>query len=369
VTRTDITELERAKAALEASLLEVRALKERLEAEKDVLQDEVRRSSGFHEMVGTSPALSRILREVEQVGATDAPVLILGETGTGKDLVARAIHERSLRKSRTLVTVNCAALPPTLMESELFGYEKGAFTGAATRTLGRFEVAHGGAILLDEIGELPFDVQAKLLRVLQTGEFERLGSSKTVKVDVRVLAATNRDLERETQEGRFRADLFYRLNVFPISVPPLRERAEDIPLLVWHFITRKQVRLDRSIERVPQRFMRALAGYSWPGNIRELENVIERALIVSDSSTLAIPPSFQDLAKAEPPRQEVGRLDEVERAHILAVLAGCGWKISGKGNAAERLGLNRSTLQFRMKKLGIKRPAPETAPRRDPRAP
>jgi transcriptional regulator with GAF, ATPase, and Fis domain len=293
---------------------------------------------------------------VEQVGSTDAPVLILGETGTGKDLVARAIHERSPRKNRTLVTVNCAALPPTLMESELFGYEKGAFTGATTRTLGRFEVAHGGAILLDEIGELPLDVRAKLLRVLQTGELERLGSSKTVTVDVRILAATNRDLEKEMQEGRFRAGLFYRLNVFPISVPPLRERSEDVPLLVWHFITRKQVRLDRSIERVPERFMRALAAYGWPGNIRELENVVERALIVSDSSTLAIPPSFRDLVNAEPPRQEVGRLDEVERAHILAMLASCGWKISGKGNAAERLGLNRSTLQFRMKKLGISRP-------------
>jgi formate hydrogenlyase transcriptional activator len=356
VKRTDVTELERARAALEATLLEVRGLKDRLEAEKEVLQDEVRRSSGFDEIVGTSPALARVLRDVEQVGSTAAPVLILGETGTGKDLVARAIHERSPRKNRTLVTVNCAALPPTLMESELFGYEKGAFTGATTRTLGRFEVADGGAILLDEVGELPLDVQAKLLRVLQTGEFERLGSSKTVKVDVRVIAATNRDLERETQEGRFRADLYYRLNVFPISVPPLRERAEDVPLLVWHFITRKQVRLDRKIERVPERFMRTLGGYTWPGNIRELENVVERALIMSNGSTLATPPSFQDLVKAEPPRQDLGRLDEVERAHILAVLASCGWKISGKGNAADRLGLNRSTLQFRMKKLRISRP-------------
>jgi formate hydrogenlyase transcriptional activator len=211
-------------------------------------------------------------------------------------------------------------------------------------------------------------VQAKLLRVLQNGELERLGSSKTVKVDVRIIAATNRDLGREVREGRFRADLYYRLNVFPIPVPPLRERPEDIPLLVWHFITRKRVRLARSIERVPDRLMRALVAYSWPGNIRELENVIERALIVSTGSTLAIPPTVRESFRAEPPSRDGSRLDEVERAHILAVLESCGWRISGKGNAAERLGLNRSTLQFRIKKLGIRRPGQEGGPRTVPRA-
>jgi transcriptional regulator with GAF, ATPase, and Fis domain len=374
-TWTDVTELDRAKEDLqrakddlERALQEIRGLTERLEAENMILHEEFRRSIGFDEIVGTSPALGRVLREVEQVAPTDAPVLILGETGTGKGLVALAIHDRSLRKDRPFVTVSCAALPPTLVESELFGYEKGAFTGAATRTLGRFEVAHGGAIFLDEIGELPLDVQAKLLRVLQNGELERLGSSKTVKVDVRIIAATNRDLGREVREGRFRADLYYRLNVFPIPVPPLRERPEDIPLLVWHFITRKRVRLARSIERVPDRLMRALVAYSWPGNIRELENVIERALIVSTGSTLAIPPTVRESFRAEPPSRDGSRLDEVERAHILAVLESCGWRISGKGNAAERLGLNRSTLQFRIKKLGIRRPGQEGGPRTVPRA-
>jgi transcriptional regulator with GAF, ATPase, and Fis domain len=242
--------------------------------------------------VGRSPTLALLLEQVRQVAPTDAPVLVLGETGTGKELVARAVHDRSPRRARPLVTVNCAALPATLIESELFGYEKGAFTGAATRTPGRFEVADGGTLLLDEIGELPLELQAKLLRVLQSGEFERLGSSKTLRVDVRLVAASNRDLAREVREGRFRADLFYRLSVFPLSLPPLRERAEDIPLLVWHFIARKQQRLGRHIERVPERLMRAYRAYAWPGNVRELESVIERALILSTGPTLASDPMF-----------------------------------------------------------------------------
>jgi len=343
-------------ADLEKSLEEVRALKERLEAENVVLQEEIRHARGFDEIVGTGPALARVLRQVEQVAATDSPVLLLGETGTGKDLVASALHARGPRKDRPLVTVNCAALPVTLIESELFGYEKGAYTGATARTPGRFEAAHEGSILLDEIGELPLEAQAKLLRVLQTGEFERLGSAKTLKVDVRVIAATNRDLANEVREGRFRADLYYRLSVFPIALPPLRERPEDIPLLVWHFIARKQAKLGRRIERIPDRVMRSLVAHSWPGNVRELENVLERALILSSGSALALDPLVLDTPGSERSPQAPASLADVERAHILAVLESCGWKVAGRMNAAERLGLNRSTLQCRMQKLGIKRP-------------
>jgi chemotaxis protein methyltransferase CheR len=332
--------------------------KDRLEAENVVLQQEIRRSGEFEEIVGRSPALAVVLHQVSQVAETDAPVLVLGETGTGKDLVARAIHDRSRRRHRPLVTVNCAALPAALIESELFGYERGAFTGALARTPGRFEVADGGTILLDEVGELPLEVQAKLLRVLQSGEFERLGSSRTLRADVRLIAATNRDLEREVREGRFRADLFYRLGVFPLTLPPLRNRPEDIPLLVWHAIARKQTRLGRHIERVPERLMRAFRAYGWPGNIRELENVVERALILSTGPTLAIDPMFAG-ARRSFPQPAGGLLSDVERRHILDVLEQCAWRVAGHGNAAERLGLNRSTLLSRMKKLGIRRPARE----------
>jgi transcriptional regulator with GAF, ATPase, and Fis domain len=352
----DTTGLEETNAALQKSLREVEAVKERLEAENVVLQHEVRHAHGFDEMVGTSAPLRHVLAQVERVAPTDAPVLLLGETGTGKDLVARAVHERSRRRERPLVTINCAALPATLIESELFGYEKGAFTGAIQRTVGRFEVAHGGSLFLDEIGELPLEVQAKLLRVLQTGEFERLGSAKTLRVNARLIAATNRDLRREVREGRFRADLFYRLSVFPIMQPPLRERRDDIPLLVWHFITRRQAAIGRSVKRVPEPLMRAFTAYSWPGNVRELENVVERALIMTTSDTLAVDPAFPDMLSAVTPVLPRATLAEAQRAHILAVLAECGWKVSGKGNAAERLGLNRSTLQFRMKKLGLAEP-------------
>jgi transcriptional regulator with GAF, ATPase, and Fis domain len=357
VVHTDVTELQETKTALEASLREVSELKERLEAENVMLQQEVRHALGFAEVVGTSPALGRLLAQVEQVARTDAPVLLLGETGTGKDLVARGLHDRSRRRERPLVTVNCAALPTTLVESELFGHEKGAFTGALQRTIGRFEVAHGGTLFLDEIGELPPEVQAKLLRVLQSGEFERLGSAKTIKVDARLIAATNRDLEREVREGRFRADLYYRLSVFPIALPPLRDRPGDIPLLVWHFIGRRQAGLGRAVKRVPERLMRAFAAYSWPGNVRELENVVERALIMTSGATLAADPAFLEAAPVVPAAGPKASLAEAERAHIRAVLDDCGWKISGTGNAADRLGLKRSTLQFRMKKLSLERPA------------
>ena len=348
-------DLEEARAALEESREEVRRLKARLESEHAIEPQDVPRSNDFVEIVGRTPALSVLLEQVRRVASTDAPVLVLGETGTGKGLVACAIHDRSPRRARPLVTVNCAALPATLIESELFGYEKGAFTGAIARTPGRFEAADRGTLLLDEIGELPLDLQAKLLRVLQSGEFERLGSSKTLRVDVRLIAATNRDLEREVREGRFRADLFYRLSVFPLTLPPLRNRPEDIPLLVWHHIARRQGPLGRRIERVPERVMRAFCAYSWPGNIRELENFVERALILSDGHTLAADPMFLGGVGREADAAFPGTLSDIERQYILDVLQHCGWKVAGKGNAADRLGLNRSTLLSRMKKLGISR--------------
>jgi formate hydrogenlyase transcriptional activator len=316
-------------------------------------------AAAFPEIVGTSAALGRILQQVEQVAAVDSPVLILGETGTGKDLLARAIHERSRRRGRSLVTVNCAALPDGLVESELFGYERGAFTGAVARTCGRFETAGAGTILLDEVGELPLLAQAKLLRVLDGGGFERLGSSRTLRADVRVIAATNRDLEKDVSEGRFRADLYYRLNVLRLSVPPLRERPEDIPLLVRHFIAVKQAALGRSVRRVPDALMQAFARYSWPGNIRQLENVVERALIFTSGDVLAADASFLEAVDRRPAAGTGTALQDIERAHIQAVLRACGWKVAGRGNAADRLGVKRSTLQFRMKKLGILRPQME----------
>jgi len=309
--------------------------------------------SGLEDVVGASEALRAIFLQVSQVAATDSPVLLLGETGTGKELIARRIHDNSRRQGRQLVTVNCAALPAGLVESELFGYERGAFTGALKATPGRFELANGGSILLDEIGELPMEIQPKLLRVLQSGEVQRLGGARATRIDTRVIASTNRDLGREVSEGRFRADLYYRLSVFPITLPPLRERADDVPLLVWHFIRSKQAHMGKTIKQVPESFMRALAAHSWPGNVRELENVIERALIMTEGSVLAT----DWLAQAGPlPSTEASTLEEVDRRHIRAVLAACHWKVAGKGNAAERLGLSRSTLQFRMKKLGIYRP-------------
>jgi transcriptional regulator with GAF, ATPase, and Fis domain len=295
---------------------------------------------------------------VDQVAPTNATVLLLGETGTGKELIARAIHDSSPRREHPLIKVNCAALPDTLIESELFGHEKGAFTGAAGRRKGRFELADEGTIFLDEIGDLPPELQAKLLRVLQSGEFERLGSEKTLTANVRVIAATNRNLEAAAADGSFRADLYYRLKVFPIEVPPLRDRRKDIPLLVWHFITMRQATLGRRIETVPQRTMERLVAYDWPGNVRELEHVIERALILSPGSTLMVEDLVSVLGAAAPLHAGGSQqMADAERAHILRVLRDCGWKVKGSGNAAERLGLNPSTLRSRMKKLGIARPA------------
>ncbi len=283
---------------------------------------------------------------------TDSTVLIQGETGTGKELLARAIHGLSSRKDRPLVTVNCASLPPTLIESELFGRERGAYTGALTKMVGRFEIADGSTLFLDEIGELPLEMQSKLLRVLEEGNFERLGSAKTLHVNVRIIAATNRDIEQEVKDGKFRKDLFYRLNVFPIAVPPLRERPEDIPLMVWSFIREFQQKMGRRIDSIPRKCMDGLQSYSWPGNVRELRNVIERAIITSTGRVLNIP--IPSTSVAETPEDR--NLEDVERRHIVSVLERTSWRLTGKGGAAEVLGLKRTTLQSKMKKLGIKRP-------------
>jgi len=296
--------------------------------------------------------MKQILAQAEQVAKTDATVLIEGETGTGKELLARAVHRLSDRKDRSLVTVNCASLPPTLVESELFGREKGAYTGALTRMTGRFEMADKATLFLDEIGELPLDVQAKLLRVLEQGSFERLGSTKSLRVDVRVIAATNLELSRQVETGRFRKDLYYRLNVFPIHLPPLRERPEDIPPLVWAFVRQYEGKMGRRIDRIPRSCMDALLRYPWPGNVRELRNLIERALIVSKSKTLDLYPPNVANAKI----RENKTLEEMERNHLVSVLKQTGWRLSGPGGAAGTLGLKRTTLQSKMKKLGIQRP-------------
>jgi transcriptional regulator with GAF, ATPase, and Fis domain len=321
--------------------------------------DEIGDADDFEDIVGDSPALRIALGRLLEVASTDASVVILGETGTGKELFARALHNRSSRRGRPFVRVNCAALPPTLIESELFGHERGAFTGAVSMRQGRFELAHRGTIFLDEIGDLAADIQAKLLRVLQEGEFERVGSSQSRKVDVRVIAATHHDLDTAVREGRFRVDLYYRLNVFPIVLPPLRERIEDIPRLAWFFINRRQRALNRRFTRIPAAVLTALQEHAWPGNVRELENVIERAMIHSTGDTLMLDdgPGL----KVWSPSRDGGTLQDVERRHIEHALRRCGWRINGSGNAAEVLGLHPNTLRFRMKKLGIQRPvAPAT---------
>jgi transcriptional regulator with GAF, ATPase, and Fis domain len=343
---------QRAEAELRAQIAEIRQLQARLEAENLYLREEVAPAAGFADIVGQSPAIQTVLARVAQVAPMPTTVLLLGETGTGKELLAHAIHDRSPRRARTLVKVNCAALPPTLIESELFGHEKGAFTGAMATRPGRFELADGGTLFLDEIAELPLELQPKLLRVLQNGEFQRVGGTRTFKVDVRIVAATNRDLFRAVGEGRFREDLYYRVATFPIHVPPLRDRREDIPLLVWSIIERRQVALGHRIATIPRRVMEALTHYDWPGNVRELENVIERALILSPGSVLRLAEPLAARMRSTP-----DRLDDNEREHILRILERCRWRINGKGNAAAVLGLEPSTLRSRMQKLGIRRPA------------
>ena len=333
---------------------------ERKRAERAVQQENVylhevlRSASQFGDVIGESAALQRVLANVEQVAGTDSTVLITGETGTGKEIIAQTIHRLSPRRDRVLVTVNCAALPASLIESELFGHEKGAFTGAQTRTIGRFELADKGTLFLDEIGDLPLELQAKLLRVLQAGEFQRVGGTATLRADVRVIGATNRDLEKAVQEGTFRADLYYRLNVFPIALPPLRERPGDIALLVRHFVQKFSQKLGKKIEAVSQATLDALAAYPWPGNVRELENVIERAVIVSQGPTLELG-EWLPKPKASPGEGPFLTLAETERQHILQALETTGWRVSGPRGAAVLLGLKPTTLEARMKKLGITR--------------
>jgi transcriptional regulator with GAF, ATPase, and Fis domain len=358
----DITERKNAEEALGAVLDEVQKLKERTEAENVYLREEVAQVHRFGEIIGRSESMLAVLKQAEQVAPTDTTVLILGETGTGKELLARAVHARSKRSDRPLLKVNCAALPASLIESELFGHERGAFTGAAGKRVGRFELADGATIFLDEIGDLPLELQAKLLRVLQEGEFERLGSSKTIKVNVRVIAATNRDLKRAIGERKFRDDLYYRLNVYPISLPPLRERKEDIGRLAMDFLVEAGRRLGRPFDPIPQQVIDQLQNYRWPGNVRELQNVIERAALVSPGRSLRLPEGWAPThettvtaTKRNGARTEGLTLEELERQHVLQVLRQTHWRIEGTHGAAAILGINPSTLRSRMHKLGIRR--------------
>ncbi len=352
-----VNTIERSKAELaqRKHLDEIESLKSQLEKENIYLRQEIKTVQGFEKIVGKSKALQYILFRVKQAAPTDATVLILGETGTGKGLLAHAIHELSGRKDRPMITVNCAALPGNLIESELFGREKGAFTGAHAKQVGRFELADGGTIFLDEIGEMPPEFQTKLLKVLEQGEFERLGSPKTIKVNVRVIASTNRDLEVEVKNKRFREDLFFRLNVFPISIPPLRTRAEDIPQLVSHFVDKYALKFGRKYETIPKGMMKALQEHPWPGNVRELEHIIERAVIISPGPVLRLSEPLER-NPAEAREEPLKGLEAMEREHIVKVLQKTRWKLEGESGAASILGLNPSTLRSRIKKLGIKHP-------------
>jgi formate hydrogenlyase transcriptional activator len=352
----EIEERKGAEESLHRAFEEIRELKERLQAENTYLQQEVAREYNFGEIIGQSSAISYVFFRVEQVAPQDSTVLLLGETGTGKGVVARAIHSRSPRKDRQMITVNCTAMPANLIESELFGREKGAFTGANARQMGRFELADGGTIFLDEIGEMPLDLQSKLLRVVQDGEFERLGNPRTIKVDVRIIAASNRNLEEEINSGRFREDLFYRLNVFPITIPPLRQRREDIPLLVNHFVAKFNKKMGKKIDSVSKETLSTLQEYHWPGNVRELESVIERAVITSQGKALQILDRLDAVRNTEEQSgDDVKALAELEQDHILQVLQKTGWRIEGQNGAAVLLGLNPSTLRARMRKYGIRR--------------
>jgi PAS domain S-box-containing protein len=360
----DVTERKTAEAArdlamkdTERALAEVEALKQKLEDEVVYLQDEIKTVGGFDEILGESDALKYVLQKITEVAPLDATVLVEGETGVGKELFARAIHTHSARRSRSLVKVNCAALPENLIESELFGHEKGAFTGAARTRRGRFELADGGTLFLDEIGELAMDLQGKLLRVLQEGEIERVGGDRTIRVDVRIIAATNRNLKKEVESGAFREDLFYRLHVYPITIPPLRKRKEDIPILVNAFVARFAGPQGKQIREVPQPVLDELLSYDWPGNVRELENVIQRAVITSPGQTLRLAARLgPSLVSADSGNGYRGTLGDVERAYILGVLKLTNWRIEGDRGAAELLGIHPNTLRFRMRKLDIKRP-------------
>jgi PAS domain S-box-containing protein len=350
----DITERKRSEESLLATLKELEILKERLQEENFYLQEEIKLEHNFGEIIGQSEVFKKALMQVEQVAITDTTVFINGETGTGKELIARAIHDISSRKNRPLVKVNCAAIPLDLIESDLFGHEKGAFTGALSQKIGRFELADEGTIFLDEIGDIPKELQVKLLRVLQEGEFERLGNPNTIKVDVRVIAATNRDIEKMVAVGDFREDLFYRLNVFPLNSPPLRKRIDDIPMLVKHFLQKYSAKTGKMIQTIPKSAMDTLQSYHWPGNVRELENIIERALVISQGTKLELGDWFSRL-ESEDNQKYILSMQDLERKHILKVLDLTSWRVSGKGGAAEILDLKPTTLEARMKKMGIER--------------
>ena len=352
----EIVERKGAEESLQGAFAEIKLLKERLKAENIYLHQEVAREYNFGEIIGQSNAISYVFFRIEQVAPQDTTVLLLGETGTGKGVVARAIHSSSARKDRPMITVNCTAMPANLIESELFGREKGAFTGADARQMGRFELADHGTIFLDEIGEMPLELQSKLLRVIQDGEFERLGSPRSIKVNVRIIAASNRNLEEEIRNGRFREDLFYRLNVFPITIPPLRQRKDDIPLLVNHFVAKFNKKTGKKIVTVSKETLDALQGYHWPGNVRELESVVERAVITSQGTALQVLDRFDTFRKTgDVSGEEVKALAELEQDHILQVLRKTAWRIEGQNGAALILGLNPSTLRARMRKYGLRR--------------
>jgi DNA-binding NtrC family response regulator len=340
---------------LQNALSEVERLKNRLEAENIYLQNEIKLQHDFGNIITQSDELKKVLRMVEQVSSTDATVLVLGESGTGKELLARAIHNISNRSDRPLVKVNCSALPANLIESELFGHEKGSFTGATSRKIGRFELADGGTIFLDEIGDLPLELQPKILRVLQEGEFERIGNPKTIKVDVRIIAATNRNLSQEIKNGNFREDLYYRLNVFPITIPPLRKRKEDIPLLVNYFVNNFSKKVGKKIDTISQSMIEKLTEYNWPGNVRELENIIERAVITIEGNKLTLSEVLPKVTSTISSEVESKTLEEVEREHIIRVLEKTNWQVSGDKGAAKILGMKRTTLEARMKKLNIEK--------------
>jgi transcriptional regulator with GAF, ATPase, and Fis domain len=355
LSHIDVSEQKMAQINLQTALSEIKQLKNQLEAESAYLQEEIRLEHNYEGIIGQSAAIQYVLYKIEQVAATETTVLVLGENGTGKELVCRAIHSHSTRKARPLVKVNCAALPASLIESELFGHERGAFTGAQNRRTGRFELANGAAIFLDEIGELPLELQGKLLRVLEDGEFERLGSSVTMKVDVRVIAATNRNLEKMVREGAFREDLYYRLNVFPITVPALRERREDIPLLTRFFVEKAAKSLGKTINFVPNNVMTRLQEYRWPGNVRELQNVLQRAVINSTESKLQLVDDLR-LPDLSTDSETLKSLEEIEAGHIVRVLEKTNWRIDGPKGAAMILKVNPSTLRSRMRKLRIGKP-------------
>ncbi len=350
----EVEERKKAEESLRETLNEISELKSKLHEENLYLLEEINLLHSHKEIVGNSEEIRAVLRQIEQVAPTESTVLIQGATGTGKELLAHAIHNLSARKGRLMIKVNCAALPPTLIESELFGREKGAFTGALSRQIGRFELADASTIFLDEVDTLPLEVQAKLLRVLESGEFERLGSPRTVKVDIRIISATNRDLAGLVSEGKFREDLYYRLNVFRITVPPLRERREDILPLMWSFVQEFSKRMGKRIESIPQQDVEALQAYPWPGNVRELRNVIERAMIITSGPKLHV-----EVPKiAESKTDKCSTLEEAEKRHIIEAMNTAGWRVSGKDGAAEILGLNAKTLESKMQRLGIQRSKP-----------